>query len=95
MDELFEVLFDEGSNLNVGVIDNVQIVAPVNHNELKSRDANDAHPISSITGLAEELEQLKEHVNNVDIHVTEQEKETWNNKSRVYRNASGALVISL
>lgn len=81
--------------LDETVFGDVAVVTSSDHTELRNRDAADQHPISSITGLADELNGLKAHVQDVDVHVTQQEKENWNNKSRVYRNASGALVISV
>ena len=80
---------------NRRVLDEVSVIVSTDHRELRGKDADDQHPISAITGLAEKLEELDAHVKDVDIHVTQQEKESWNNKSRIYRNASGALVISV
>lgn len=58
------------------------------HNDLSGRGAENAHPISAITNLESELEDLRRR------SVTQEEREYWNNKSRAYRNASGALVIT-
>lgn len=72
-----------------GVMDEVTILNAEKHNDLRQRDEANAHPISAITGLEDRLEDLE------DKAVTDIERENWNNKSRVYRNASGALVITV
>ena len=90
-----DVTLGEDDDTNVDVFESSQWVDPQEHNDLTGRDQNDAHPISSITGLREELARINQHIANSDVHITSLERESWNNKSRVYRNASGALVISV
>lgn len=91
-DSEFSMGFNEDDNdLNADVIDNVTVTKTYNvseHNELPGRDASDAHPMSAITGLESKFAEIENHL------VTDEERTAWNNKSRVYRNASGALVIT-
>ena len=84
----FNFDFDDGNDFEANLFDKSDIVAPTNHNELLKRDVENAHPISAITGLEERLKSIE------DSAVTAEERESWNNKSRVYRNASGALIIT-
>ena len=86
----FNMGFDsQDENFDSNVIDGVTVYKADKHNELKDRDADNAHPISAITGLEDRLTSLEESA------VTPEERQSWNNKSRVYRNASGALVITI
>jgi hypothetical protein len=84
----FNMGFDTDEDFSSNVMDGVQVFNAEKHNELRGRDEADAHPISAITGLEERLSDLE------DKAVTDAERESWNNKTRVYRNASGALVIT-
>lgn len=107
-DDDLSVDFNNSDDLNVQLdgddntdadMDEVEVVVSTDHRELRHKDAADQHPISSITGLQDTLneinEQIERHIENAVSHITEEERTSWNNKSRVYRNASGALVISV
>ena len=105
LDRTFDAIFVEDDSINITMSDEnttettifetAQWVDPRKHNELQNRDEAKAHPISAITGLRQELEELKAHVADMDVHITPEERESWNRKSRVYRDATGALVISV
>lgn len=84
----FDVDMVESEQFGVNLDEQIVVGITENHNELKNRDAPDCHPISAITNLESQLAELK------NDSVTPEERESWNNKSRVYRNASGALVIT-
>lgn len=92
------VQFDDDDNTDTDMGE-VQVVVSSDHRELRHREDANQHPISSITGLQDTLdeinEQIERHIENTVSHITEEERTSWNNKSRVYRNASGALVISV
>ena len=69
------------------------------HDQLDNRDLPDQHPISSITGLQEEIdakagaETVTEHINDTNIHVTAAEKAEWANHLVTAVNASECLVF--
>ena len=94
VDNNFTISLEEENDLNMDMMEDVSVMYPVDHNDLLHRDHSDAHPISAITGLEAEIHQMDEHVSSVDVHVTPEEKENWNHKSRAYRNASGALILT-
>lgn len=87
---------EDNSDFNVDINEAYDIKPiSVNHNELKNRDAQNAHPLSSITGLEEQIENLLQKIQQMQSAMpTEEEKASWNNKSRVYRDASGTLVVT-
>ena len=100
----FNIVFSEDEELKLSFSDVVQ-VASNTHNELSGRGNPDAHPIDAITGLKDKLDDLEQSAESIDeietkvqeleqAKVTSEEREAWNNKSRVFRNASGALVIT-
>ncbi len=92
----FSVTFsnnDSSFNSTMGEGVNVTVVSG-DHNDLRNRNAANAHPISSITGLEDEIEKLKQHLEDEVRHINEEERASWNAKSRVFRDAEGALVIS-
>lgn len=106
--ECIEVLFQSDDDMNVEFegtddtdvgMDELEVVVSTDHRELRHLDAPNQHPIESVVGLAEAIgsfnEQLEQHLANNEAHITEEERTNWNHKSRVYRNASGALVISV
>ena len=95
----FDIDLQSDDNLDVGfesqdefffntITENINIVDAEKHNDLRGRSESDAHPISAISGLEEKLSELEKGT------VTQSERTYWNNKSRVFRNASGSLVIS-
>ena len=59
-----------------------------------SSGSGDKISISSVVGLRAELDDFNDHIRNQVIHVTADNKTTWNNKVAIYRNASGALVFT-
>ena len=94
-DNTMDINMEEGNDLNVDVFENAQWIDPQKHNDMVGRDEANAHPISAISELQARLDSIQSHIENSEIHTNTSEKESWNNKSRVYRNASGALVISI
>ena len=87
----FNADFDSAEDMatdfeNIHIVHSGQVA---DHNDLKGRDAENSHPIAAITGLEEAIADLKQH------SVSDEDRDNWNNKSRVYRNASGALVIGI
>ena len=84
-----EEAFNDVGNISVSGSEGVNITPVTRHNDLVGRSAENSHPVSAITGLEERLSAIEAGT------VTDEERERWNSKSRVYRNASGALVIAI
>jgi hypothetical protein len=54
----FEMTFGDSNGINANVMDNITLNNITMHNDLDGRSASNAHPISSISGLDEKLQEV-------------------------------------
>ncbi len=62
-----DVVLDEIEEMAVELDSTAHAVATDDHNKLFNRDLANQHPIESITGLSEELSDLKEKVEDLSL----------------------------